>query len=279
MDSFPVSEEDTASDVDRHEAMLAVATARLTSAGGAGVLSLWSIHRPFMPLSVVEGHTEGAVADFAWIDTPQIPRRKNSRKVAGAPGSSQKNDGKSEAVILRGGPRGSGRDIESILFETREEKELAKRESSDVHIWQHVLSVGRDGRCILQSFARGDRPMSRVPSSCFAMANLSPFFFQSGCGSLQVFSVYQRVPQGRHSDFLLTGLRQDEYTMQAPGVFREVPLSGVRMDEEIDEGDASDWVAGKRLPNTIPDVVSTYIASGNSRSSLLIRIRHNHHTL
>jgi hypothetical protein len=273
MDNFPVSDEDTASDVDRHEAMLAVATARLTSAGGAGVLSLWSIHRPFMPLSVIEGHTEGAVADFAWIDTPQLSKRKRNELLANLSGSSQTNDGKwsarsktgagadsGETVVLRGGPRGAGRDMESILFENKEEKELAKSDSSsDVHIWQHVLSVGRDGRCILQSFARGDRPLSRVPASVFAMANLSPFFFQSGCGSLQVFSVYQRVPQGIQNDFLLTGLRQDEYTIQAPGVFREVPLSN--MDDENDASDQGDWVAGKRLPSTIPDVVSTALVT------------------
>ena len=35
--------------VDRHDSMLAVATARLTSAGGSGALSLWSYNRPYVP--------------------------------------------------------------------------------------------------------------------------------------------------------------------------------------------------------------------------------------
>ena len=32
-------------------------------------------------------------------------------------------------------------------------------------VWQHVLSVGRDGRCLLQSFARGKQP-SKVFCCC-----------------------------------------------------------------------------------------------------------------
>lgn len=75
------------------------------------------------------------------------------------------------------------------------------------------------------------------------MANLSPF--QSGYGSLQVFSVYQRVPKGPKNDFLLTGLRQDVYTAGAPGVFKEVPPEGAPDDIASDQS-----VAGRRLPGT-----------------------------
>lgn len=56
------------SEEDRHGSMMAVATAPVKGAvaGGSGMLALWSYHRPFMPLSVVEGHREGAVTDFCW---------------------------------------------------------------------------------------------------------------------------------------------------------------------------------------------------------------------
>ena len=91
------------------------------------------------------------------------------------------------------------------------------------YIWQNVLSVGRDGQCIMQSFARGERRIRSVPSSCFTMANLSPF--QRGYGSLQFFSVYQDVPNRAEDDFLLTGLRQDEHTANAPGIFFEEDLN------------------------------------------------------
>jgi hypothetical protein len=158
LDTFASDDDD--GEVDRHDSMLAVATARMTSAGGSGVLSLWTFHRPFMPLSVVEGHEEGAVADFVWLDTPQLNKKaepksnassskngpKNSRR--GQPKSAGANDS-GEAVTLRS----SGRDAD-YLFDNKE-KETEKKEASAVHVWQHVLSVGRDGRCILQSFARG----------------------------------------------------------------------------------------------------------------------------
>jgi hypothetical protein len=64
------------------------------------------------------------------------------------------------------------------------------------------------------------------------MAELSPF--QRGCGSLQIFSVHQRVPAGPAYDFLLTGLRRDAVTAAAPGVFAEVPLEGSEDEKVVD---------------------------------------------
>jgi hypothetical protein len=273
--------------VDRHDSMFAVATARLTSAGGSGVISLWSTHRPFMPLSVVEGHEEGAVADFVWMRTP-LPEGENNgdRSLAQKSDSQQqkqnqkvdpskswkqggppKND---ETILIRSGGRG---DVDSILFDNNV-KENENKDSGGA-IWQHVLSVGRDGKCILQSFVRGkdirlsslfhpclqltalscfslgDRPISRVPSSCFALANLSPF--QRGYGSLQLFSVHQQVPNGAGSDFELTALRQDAITSKAPGVFKEAPI-------EVSTNTSTSTQApsgGRRLPERTPELVST----------------------
>jgi WD repeat-containing protein 24 len=58
----------TDTEEDLHSTMIAVATAPVKGAvaGGKGMLTLWSYRRPFMPLSVVEGHSEGAVTDFCW---------------------------------------------------------------------------------------------------------------------------------------------------------------------------------------------------------------------
>jgi hypothetical protein len=151
-------------EVDRHDSMLAVATARLTSAGGSGILSLWSIHRPFMPLSVVEGHEKGAVADFVWLQTPQLnrtPRSRSKLKYSDSGMASSKNDSRrllkkqstvpnDDAIVIRSSGRG---DVDSILFDNKDDE---KAESSTTScIWQHALSVGRDGSCILQSFTRG----------------------------------------------------------------------------------------------------------------------------
>jgi hypothetical protein len=113
--------------------------------------------------------------------------------------------------------------------------------------WQHVLSVGRDGRCVIQSFARGDRPIARVSRSCFAIANLSPF--QRGYGSLQIFSVHQSVPNGRLDDFALTGLRQDAATSKAPGVFREPVILSSR--DLVQANKRQIVVPGTRIPSKL----------------------------
>ena len=93
--------------------------------------------------------------------------------------------------------------------------------------------------------------MARIPSSCFALANLSPF--QTGYGSLQVFSVYQKVPKGAENDMKLTGLRRDQYTAQAPGIFKEEMTDAER---EFDWSDGLDFFEpGRRFPDTSPELV------------------------
>lgn len=245
-------------EVDRHDSMLVVATARLTSVGGSGMLALWSFNRPYMALSVVEGHDLGAVSDFVWLQTPQnVPKTKSLdfmlpsdpsfAKLSSEPLKVRKKSGGTEAG------RRSNRGREKDNFVSSESDASAELPVS--YIWQNLLSVGRDGKCIIQSLVRGDRPIRSVPSSCFAMANLSPF--QRGYGSLQCFSVYQDVPNHIEEDFMLTGLRQDEFTSKAPGVFREVAVQDSAMEENERSQDA-----GKRLPASVPELVFSVIDQG-----------------
>ena len=91
--------------------------------------------------------------------------------------------------------------------------------------------------------------------SHFAMANLSPF--QSGYGSLQCFSVYQNVPNRKDEDFMLTGLRQDQFTAEAPGIFHEDDLRHSDTNENRED------FSGKRLPSTVPELVFSVIDQGN----------------
>ena len=268
---------------DRHDAMLAVSTAPVSgaSAGGAGSLGLWSCLRPFMPLSVVEGHREGAVADFCWLDTPPptaVPQQGSGDMAIGEDGA----DATSKAAVAvvehlspkllnvtshkhsRGFegasiPSGANKKDQTDRLSRPRHEVIRPSPSTDIAValasppltdykkadqngdgdridlstttgtWQHVLSVGRDGQCLLQSFARGDRPIVNVPPSTFAIANLSPF--QPGYGSLQIMSVHQDVPSGEANDFNLTGLRRDSVTARAPGVFREVPPAGLTSNE------------------------------------------------
>lgn len=90
----------------------------------------------------------------------------------------------------------------------------------------------------------GERPIARVPPSCFAMADLSPF--QHGYGSLQIFSVHQKVPSGLADDFLLSGLRQDSVTTSAQGVFSEAPLNAGEEKKVVDDPEYP--VSGVRHP-------------------------------
>jgi WD repeat-containing protein 24 len=128
---------------DKHDSMIAVATASIkgASAGGSGVLSLWSFHRPYMPLSIVEGHKDGAVVDFDWLDTPNPILGKSSSL-----------EFPNEATTSRV-PGVSSHDSDSILYDSIEQRD----DFNNLHtmLWQHVISVGRDGCCLIQSLVRG----------------------------------------------------------------------------------------------------------------------------
>jgi hypothetical protein len=76
------------------------------------------------------------------------------------------------------------------------------------------------------------------------MAELSPF--QRGCGSLQIFSVHQKVPAGPAFDFMLTGLRRDAVTASAPGVLAEALLEATEDEKSVNSMEYS--VAGVHHP-------------------------------
>mmetsp|Transcript_2795 Transcript_2795/g.6001 ORF Transcript_2795/g.6001 Transcript_2795/m.6001 type:complete len:582 (-) Transcript_2795:1490-3235(-) len=251
--------------VDRHDSMLAVATARLTSAGGSGTLSLWSFHRPFMSLSIVEGHEESAISDFVWVRTPQTVPKTTNRNFKTEQQQPQQKSGiqllaSESSLSALTSPLTTSQRLRRKSIDDHDKHYSEDEEASDFnsvsYIWQNLLSVGRDGQFIMQSFARGERRIRHVPSSCFAMANLSPF--QQGYGSLQCFSVYQNVPNRSKDDFMLTGLRQDEYTAKAPGVFREDDLQKLVVNKKKDARGLR-----KRLPGLIPQLHFSVVDQGN----------------
>ena len=225
--------------VDRHDTMLAVATARQTSAGGSGTLSLWSFHRPFMSLSIVEGHEEGAVSDFVWVKTPLA--QMNSKHVPEPSLISQTNSNLSRK---RSGSSNT------------DNSEKSGDLSHVSYVWQNILSVGRDGKCIIQSFARGERRIHRVPSSCFTMANLSPF--QQGYGSLQFCSVYQDVPNRPEDDFMLTGLRQDNPKDITSGVVNR-DFDGIESRKKEEQRGVENY----RFPRAIPKLRFSIVDQGS----------------
>jgi hypothetical protein len=115
------------------------------------------------------------------------------------------------------------------------------------------LTIFMDSECI------GERPIQRVPPSCFAMADLSPF--QHGYGSLQVFSLHQKVPSGSADDFLLTGLRRDSVTAAAKGVFKEAPVRDAEDEKIMDNPECP--VAGVRHPVSTPQLVFNVVDQGD----------------
>ena len=166
-----------------HEAMLAVGTSPLsgTTSGGSGSVYLVSCHRPFMPLSIVDGHSDKGVSDFIWLDTPEI----------------EFDNSKSRQALVG----------------------YSAKETNLTGTWQHVLTVGKDGNCLVQSFCRGQKPMNFISPSAFAVANLSPI--QKGYGSIQIIAAHQNVPAGPNNYASVCGLRRDKYTDKAAGIFRE----------------------------------------------------------
>ncbi|KAL9185264.1 hypothetical protein ACHAXT_003041 [Thalassiosira profunda] len=178
--------EDATSDSGRnhHDTMIAVATSSIygANAGGNGAISLWSYLRPFMPLSICEGHFDGAVSDFAWADCTLQPS-------SGSAVHQQIEQSSLEPMSVKSTIDSYAREGGKISLGGIPERE-----------WQTVLTVGRDGQILLQDFSRGERPILDVPNSTFALANLSPF--QPGYGSLQIMAIHQRVsaPELKRSD-------------------------------------------------------------------------------
>lgn len=166
LETLPV-ENDSQDAADRHEPMLAVATAPIkgASAGGSGLLCLWSYHRPFMPLSVLESHTKGAVTDFFWLDTPH-PDSEQSMVPSSKPGNAssaelkgnsidESDSGLARNARIRGMSQQESGGTQSSAFDNSDRDNNKCLEKTGLGVWQHVLSVGRDGRCLLQSFPRG----------------------------------------------------------------------------------------------------------------------------
>ena len=146
-----------------HEHMIAVSTAPVmgASAGGNGVLSLWSQNRPFMALSVLEGHKDGSVTDFKWMDSPPIPVEnvpaqldpRKPEKMQFTSAVERKKRSSSTGSTLSYSPQAS---FGKLMHDADEvDNGSDQQELTTEGTWQHVLSVGRDGMVLLQSFARG----------------------------------------------------------------------------------------------------------------------------
>jgi len=243
---------DGSTERNHNESMIAVATSSIAgaNAGGNGSVGLWSFYRPFMPISVVEGHRDGAVTDIGWVDKPTEPRPPFERANNVLPRESL-----SLRETIEGGAKNPSRALSPTFLSQesthyrynktkpaldKSEEKLSQRHPQDIATeenisegnapsreWHTILTVGRDGQCLLQNFSLGERPIRHVPSSTFALANLSPF--QPGFGSLQIMSIHQSVD----APGVLRGEEKSE------SFFETIPKSEL-VFSITDQGDAKD---------------------------------------
>lgn len=170
---------------DHHDSMIVVATSSIygANAGGNGSVGLWSYHRPYMPMSVCEGHLDGAVSDFVWTAI-----QHNRRNFEPDPNSASSGEFslKPNSKMKHSRGRNAEEHIDSNPWRRHDEEVKIPSDQSTT-----ILTVGRDGQILLQNFSRGERPILEVPPATFALANLSPF--QPGFGSLQIMAIHQKV--------------------------------------------------------------------------------------
>lgn len=183
------------------------------------------------------GHRDGAVTDFSFVDRrPLLPNLLI-------------NEHPHEDLL-------SNSTSPLMLTESSLQRYDAKRKvNSSRRRWQLIISVGRDGQCLLQNFNKGERPILQVPSSTFALANLSPF--QPGFGSLQIMAVHQKV----HAPSVLP--EDDAYIL---------PTSKSDLVFSVtDSGDVKDLSSStlQECVDVAPEVVSAFLSNFKSPTSIL----------
>lgn len=120
-----------------------------------GVVGLWTCSRPYVPISIVEGHQEGAVTAFAFVPdtaTSDEPLMEFNRRLT-------------EPTTSTG--------ISPLMHFESPSQWYSRRRLSEFHdaaasaekdrpCRSMILSVGRDGQCLLQDFSLGEFDLHSV---------------------------------------------------------------------------------------------------------------------
>lgn len=105
-----------------------------------GTVSLWTCNNPYVPISIVEGHEEGAVNDFAFVtytsEAVSEVQKFNRRSSTGGVSPTTQFQFSSQHRRM------------SDMYETAASEQNHRASSV-------ILSVGRDGQCLLQDFSLG----------------------------------------------------------------------------------------------------------------------------
>ena len=128
-------------------------------------------------------------------------------------------------------------------------------------IWQHVVSIGKDGNVFLENLAYGKRPTEQVPSSVFGVSN-----------SNFIAAVHQKPPNRAIDDFGLTGLRRGGREEDAIGIFRTLAEDASAAEEQEGEGR---WPAQDEYSRRV-QVTSIAVSSMDARRSKLDELEPHH---
>lgn len=162
-----------------------------------GRVFVWDLVNPHLPVCTLDGHEHDLCVDFAWLSSSSSSSTRSSTAPPGPPpdkvvSSSRRRTsaggGKSTAAAPTGwwGPGAS---------------------------FRGVLSVGRDGRLLVQELSSGWRPSTHMSSSVMAVSSKGHVAYHRGAQDLQVRSL----------SLLLLTAAVDHKRMITP---RHAPLTG-----------------------------------------------------
>lgn len=162
-----------------------------------GRVFVWDLVNPHLPVCTLDGHEHDLCVDFAWLSSSSSSSTRSSTAPPGPPpdkvvsSSSRRTSaggGKSTAAAPTGwwGPGAS---------------------------FRGVLSVGRDGRLLVQELSSGWRPSTHMSSSVMAVSSKGHVAYHRGAQDLQV----------RRLSLLLLTAAVDHKRMITP---RHAPLTG-----------------------------------------------------
>jgi WD40 repeat protein len=187
-----------------------------TSTAERGDIAIWDIRAPNIPTVILRGHTDACMG-FAWLDTPvpedvdpaeiasssspirddaanppSSPSRSPTRERERGMSSSSSTASSMWLIGRRGssvasltsrtvaGSRSPRRDVDYIDddINTYPIDELGRPAPGFLGVYQHILSVGKDGKCIVQDLRNGYFPRQHLSRTVASISSRGHMAFQ-----------------------------------------------------------------------------------------------------
>jgi WD40 repeat protein len=137
-----------------------------------GRVFVWDLVNPHLPVCTLDGHEHDLCVDFAWLSNSSSSSKRASTAPPGPPPDRVVRSSSNSSRTSAGGGKstaaaptgwwGSGASVRG------------------------VLSVGRDGRLLVQELSSGWRPSSHMSSSIMAVSSKGHVAYHRGAQDLQV---------------------------------------------------------------------------------------------